>query len=55
MGLSINRGPTWEEDSFGYINSEVSEMNILQNLQDNMEDLDPKIIELVSDHFWELL
>lgn len=28
MGLSINRGPDWEQDSFGYINTEVSEMSI---------------------------
>ena len=28
MGVSIGRGPSLEEDSLGYINSDVAEMNI---------------------------
>ena len=28
MGLRIKRGPAWHNDAFGYINSNVSEMNI---------------------------
>jgi hypothetical protein len=28
MGLSVNTGPSWEEDSHGYINRATTEMNI---------------------------
>lgn len=28
MGLRISRGPAWDQDTFGYINANVSEMNI---------------------------
>ena len=32
MGLSLKRGPKWEDDSFGYINSEVSELELYNKL-----------------------
>ena len=41
MGLRINKGPSWEEDSLGYISVDVSEVYImksarsLENLTDN--------------------
>jgi hypothetical protein len=42
MGLRINKGPKWHQDSFGYINSDVSEMNIRERYyeQDAVADND---------------
>jgi len=49
MGLRPGRGPTWEEDSFGYINTDVAEMNILsqKNIIDYLDSkIDCRIIEI---------
>jgi len=36
MGLSINRAPKWEDDSFGYINTSVSILNIYHKLLETL-------------------
>jgi len=44
MGLRIKRGPAWHNDAFGYINSNVSEMNIRERHyeMDTVSDDEPE-------------
>jgi len=47
--MGLRKDPTWEEDSFGYINSNLTEENI-----NVMVDLDEDISDILHNNLWEL-
>jgi len=44
MGLSVNTGPRWEEDSHSYINRATTEMNIHEKHCEQMSDHDNDLV-----------
>lgn len=44
MGLSVNTGPRWEEDSHGYINRSTTEMNIHEKYCEQRADHDNDLV-----------